>query len=176
MNKLENKLIRNISCFKRYIPAKESYEAIRMFYKEKSIPSFNLGLTFSKMISCLLLNDVLQIDRLNSCTTMIKDEEHELFLKKYEMYKLMSFEMINSIAFGPIKEHVYLKRASQKFNEAAIKKALNIKGWYQFSIENKRRKEECVVISHANEGFIFGNNKTEYFIWDFDSNDFKTRK
>ena len=176
MNKLENRLVRNISPIKNFITYKESYEAIRSFHKDKFLPSFNIGLTISRMISHLLLADIISVSKLNSTRYNEEKEDNELFLHKLEIYKLMSFEMLNSIAFGPIREHIYLTRESNNFNEISIKKALNIKGWVKFSIKNKRDKTECVVISHAGEGFIFGYGKTQYFLWDFNTNNFKTRK
>lgn len=167
MNRLEGKLVRIL--YKRIQPIMNS----DLWNNASKIHNINsIGKrTDVNILANLLAEGVIDINDVNRCG------KEAWKIERTNVIQSLACVMLGAVGYG--QRHVGTetnKVAIQKLvaDEAGTKKALNLKGWVT-GHEKGKKFMLFIAISTGGDGFYFnGDDKCNYFIWDFEKCDYKT--
>lgn len=165
MNRLEGKLIRSI--FKR---VQNAMNCDLFNNANKMKPLLGIGKrTDANIIANLLAQEVISINDFN------RIGKEQWTSERTFVVQAMATIMIGAIAYGVKHDDMYLHKIKKLVSdEAGTKKALNLKGWVT-SWEQGKKSMLFIAISTSGDGFVFdGEGRCSYFLWNFDSNAFKS--
>jgi hypothetical protein len=166
MNKLEGKLIR---CIYKKIRCVFNINLFNHAFKLKPL---SIGKrTDTNILASLLAEGVIDINDINR---LGKEQWNVDYVAVVE---ILACIMLGACGYGTKHyNNPHLPMIHRLVSdEAATKKALNLKGWVT-GFEDFGKYKVFIAISTGGDGFIFdGDGKCNYFIWDFENNNFKNK-
>jgi hypothetical protein len=166
MNKLEGKLVRSI-----FKPMQSALNQ-NLWNNAYKLCNNQLGhigkRTDTNILAHLLSERKIDINDINRLGREIWSPD------RIAVIQALSVVMLGACGYGPRHDADVLPIIHKHVSdEAGTKKALNLKGWVT-GTEIFPKHRMFIAISTGGDGFIFdGDGKTRYFIWNFDTNNYK---
>lgn len=165
MNKLEGKLIRCV------YPKIQQSMCMNLFNHAMKVKKIELigKRTDANIFANFLSDGVIHVNDINRLGKEQWDADRTALVQS------LATVMIGAIGYGVRHEDPNHRQMIKEMvaDEAATKKALNLKGWVTGSRDFGKYKV-FIAISTGGDGFVFdGNSKVRYFIWNFDTNEYK---